>query len=69
MKLPTYEGLRDQSWWCGWGPYSKPELVVCALIENGGFGGAAAAPTRVKVYEEYFRVKPGSYITGSVESD
>src|ERR1044071_7191889 len=28
--------LFNQSWWCGYGPYDKPTLVVCALIENGG---------------------------------
>jgi penicillin-binding protein 2 len=44
----------DQSWWCGYGPTSKPELVVCALIENGGHGGTAAAPAALKVFESYF---------------
>ena len=27
----------------------KPKLVVCALIENGGFGAEAAAPAGVQV--------------------
>jgi penicillin-binding protein 2 len=36
VQLPGYKGLRDQSWWCGYGPYEKPEIAVCALIENGG---------------------------------
>jgi penicillin-binding protein 2 len=46
--------LRDQSWWCGYGPTGSPEIVVCALIENGGHGGTAAAPAALKVFEEYF---------------
>jgi penicillin-binding protein 2 len=46
--------MRDQSWWCGYGPTDKPELVVCALIENGGHGGTAAAPAALKVFESYF---------------
>ena len=46
VKLPGFVGLRDQSWWCGYGPYDKPEIAVCALIENGGHGGTAAAPSR-----------------------
>ncbi len=49
--------LLDQSWWCGWGPYDNPELVVCALIENGGFGGSAAAPAALRVFEAYFGVE------------
>ena len=47
----------DTAWWCGWGPYDSPELVVCAVIENGGFGGEIAAPSALKVFEEYFGVK------------
>ena len=31
-----------------------PELVVCALIENGGHGGDAAAPAALKVFEKFF---------------
>ena len=44
----------NQSWWCGWGPYDKPTIVVCAVIENGGHGGTAAAPAALKVFEKYF---------------
>lgn len=62
VTLPGYQGLRDQSWWCGYGPYDDPELAVCALIENGGFGGTAAAPTALQVFEEYFDIEPGSYV-------
>ncbi|MDQ3857050.1 MAG: penicillin-binding protein 2 [Actinomycetota bacterium] len=69
VELPGYKGLRDQSWWCGWGPYGDPKLVVCALIENGGHGGEAAAPAALKVFESFFHIKPGSYSSGSVESD
>lgn len=59
--------LVDQSWWCGWGPYDNPDLVVCALIENGGFGGEAAAPAALKVFEAFFGVKAG--VVGAVPSD
>ncbi len=54
--LPGYPPghTEAQSWWCGYGPYGKPELVVCALIENGGHGGVAAAPAALKVFEQYF---------------
>jgi penicillin-binding protein 2 len=46
----------DQSWWCGYGPTNDPQLVVCALIENGGHGGTAAAPAAAKVFGRYFHV-------------
>ena len=49
--------MLDQSWWCGYGPADDAELVVCAVIENGGHGSSAAAPTALKVFERYFGVK------------
>jgi penicillin-binding protein 2 len=48
----------DQSWWCGYGPTDNAELVVCAVIENGGFGAEAAAPAALKVFEKYFETGP-----------
>jgi len=59
--------LVDQSWWCGWGPMDSPDIVVCALIENGGFGGEAAAPAALQVFEAFFGVKAG--VQGAVPSD
>jgi penicillin-binding protein 2 len=44
----------NQSWWCGYGPFGSPSLVVCAVIENGGHGGTAAAPAALQVFESYF---------------
>lgn len=69
VKLPGYTGLRDQSWWCGYGPYEAPEIAVCALIENGGHGGTAAAPVALKVFEKHFNVEPGSYTAVIQQSD
>jgi penicillin-binding protein 2 len=56
VDLPGYPKghLESQSWFCGYGPYDRPELVVCAVIENGGHGGTAAAPAALKVFEQYF---------------
>ena len=69
VHLPGYPNglLMDQSWWCGFGPYDAPTLVVCAVIENGGHGGTAAAPAALKVFEEYFHVKAGQL--GNIHSD
>ena len=63
--LPGYpvDHLESQSWWCGWGPYGQSDyaghgpIVVCALIENGGHGSTAAAPTALEVFEQWFGVK------------
>jgi penicillin-binding protein 2 len=49
-----YPRIFDQAWWCGYGPADNASLVVCALIENGGHGGTAAAPAALHVFEEYF---------------
>jgi penicillin-binding protein 2 len=59
--------LFSQAWWCGWGPYDSPKLVVCAVIENGGHGGTAAAPAALKVFEQYFHQKASSL--GAIHSD
>ena len=63
-------GQSDQSWWCGYGPAGTgetPEIVVCALIENGGHGGDAAAPAALKVFEKYFH--QNAVTVGPVHSD
>ncbi|HWQ24059.1 MAG TPA: penicillin-binding protein 2 [Gaiellaceae bacterium] len=59
VQLPGYPSghLEDQSWWCGWGPSDGARLVVCALIENGGHGSAAAAPAALEVFERFFGAK------------
>jgi penicillin-binding protein 2 len=46
----------NQSWWCGYGPVENPTITVCAVIDNGGHGGSAAAPAALKVFEKWFKV-------------
>ena len=58
VSVPGYTGMMDQSWWCGYAPADAPTITVCALIENGGHGGTAAAPAALKVFEAYFHVQP-----------
>jgi penicillin-binding protein 2 len=57
VSLPGYLGLQNQSWWCGYGPTDNAKLVVCAVIENGGHGGTAAAPAAAQVFASFFHVK------------
>jgi penicillin-binding protein 2 len=56
VTLPGYTGLQNQSWWCGYGPTDNAKIVVCALIENGGHGGTAAAPAAMQVFAKFFGV-------------
>jgi penicillin-binding protein 2 len=69
VRLPGYQGLQDQAWWCGYGPYAEPKLVVCAVIENGGHGGTAAAPAALQVFQHFFEVDPESYVATIQDSD
>jgi penicillin-binding protein 2 len=67
--LPTVAGktgtaeappLRVHSWYASWAPYDHPKLVVVAMIEHGGFGAQAAAPTAKRIYQAYFHPKGGA---------
>ena len=57
ITLPGYPHSLElnQSWWCGYGPFDSPTIVVCAVIENGGHGGDSAAPAALKVFQAYFK--------------
>jgi penicillin-binding protein 2 len=66
--IPGFTGKLDQSWWCGYAPADAPTITVCALIENGGHGGTAAAPAALKVFEAYFKAHP-TQVTVPVKSD
>jgi hypothetical protein len=35
------------------------------VIENGGHGGTAAAPTALEVFRQFFHVKSSSYTTAT----
>jgi penicillin-binding protein 2 len=67
VSLPGFTGLQNQSWWCGYGPSDSAKLVVCAVIENGGHGGDAAAPAAAQVFASYFHVKVK--LAGPIHSD
>ena len=67
VNLPGYNGYMDQSWWCGYGPATDAKIVVCAVIENGGEGGSAAAPAAERVFAKFFNVPVPP--TGFIHSD
>ncbi len=49
--------LKDHAWFASFAPANKPEIVVVALIEHGGGGGANAAPVAKQVLERWFQLQ------------
>jgi penicillin-binding protein 2 len=44
----------DHAWFASFAPYRDPKIAVVVLIEHGGFGGKAATPTAMEIYQGYF---------------
>ena len=51
--LKVQEKLRDHAWYIAYAPVDKPLIALAVLVENGGFGAAAAAPIAREVLD-YF---------------
>ena len=52
--------LRDHAWFIAFAPAEKPTIALAVLVENGGFGAAAAAPIAREVIDYYLLGKmPG----------
>jgi penicillin-binding protein 2 len=49
--------LGVHSWYASWAPYNHPKVVVVVMIEHGGYGAEAAAPTAKRIYQAYFHPK------------
>ncbi len=45
--------LRDHALFIAFAPADKPRLAIAVLVENGGFGGAAAAPVARAIFDAY----------------
>ena len=45
---------RDHAWFAAYSPAKAPEIAVVVLVEHGGFGAKASAPTAMEIYEAYF---------------
>ena len=45
--------LRDHAWYIAYAPAEKPTIALAVLVENGGFGAAAAAPIARTVIDYY----------------
>lgn len=45
--------IKTHSWFSGFAPKDKPEIVVSLIVEYGGGGGATAAPSARELFELY----------------
>ncbi len=52
------ERLRDHALFVAFAPAEKPALAIAVLVENGGFGSAAAAPIARAVFDKYLVKSP-----------
>jgi penicillin-binding protein 2 len=50
-KISEYN--RDHAWFISFAPVEKPRIALAVLVENGGHGGATAAPIARKVLDYY----------------
>jgi penicillin-binding protein 2 len=46
---------KDHAWFVGFAPFENPQVAVCVLLENAGFGGSQAAPLAGKLIERYLK--------------
>ena len=46
---------KDHAWFIGFAPADNPEIAFAIMVENGGVGGAVAAPIARKILTKYFR--------------
>ncbi len=54
------ERLRDHALFIAFAPADKPKIAIAVIVENGGSGGATAAPIARKVIDHYMASKPRS---------
>ncbi len=50
------ESIQPHAWFSGFAPLENPRMVIAVLVDNGGSGGAAAAPVARAIFEKFFGV-------------
>ena len=51
--LPT-DPEESHAWFAGWAPADNPRMAIAVLVENGGIGGAVAAPVARDIIDAYY---------------
>ncbi|WP_226034223.1 penicillin-binding protein 2 [Aquitalea palustris] len=62
------EQYRDHSWFVAFAPVDKPRIAVAVIVENAGFGAAAAAPIARGLFDYYMTGKVPSSISGDMKT-
>ncbi len=52
------ERLRDHALFIAFAPAEAPKIAIAVLVENGGFGSAAAAPIARAIFDGYLAKAP-----------
>ncbi|MEN9492701.1 MAG: penicillin-binding protein 2 [Pseudomonadota bacterium] len=66
----VHERMRDHALYIAYAPADKPRIALAVLVENGGFGAAAAAPIARQVLDYYLMgIKPKGAVTDDVEAE
>jgi penicillin-binding protein 2 len=63
------EELRDHALFIAFAPVSQPKIALAVLVENGGFGAAAAAPIARQVLDYYLLGKEAKTPAPAVETE
>jgi penicillin-binding protein 2 len=58
-------GKKSHALYVAYGPAKNPEIAIAVVVENGGYGGVAAAPIAGQLFETYFTRKDGRKIESS----
>lgn len=48
-------GQEDNANYVAFGPAENPEIAIAIVVENGGYGGVAAAPIAHEIFKTYFK--------------
>ena len=62
------ERNRDHAWFIAFAPADKPRIALAVLAENGGHGGAVAAPIARKVLDYYLLGKVPTPVPSSIKA-
>ncbi len=60
------ERLRDHALFVAFAPAEAPKLAIAVLVENGGFGSAAAAPIARAIFDAYLAKAPPHMMYGEL---
>ncbi|KIA81091.1 penicillin-binding protein 2 [Chromobacterium amazonense] len=62
------EQYRDHSWFIAFAPVEKPKIAVAIIVENAGFGAAAAAPVARGLFDFYLLGKVPKDMNGLLKT-